>query len=154
MFLTVAIAISATMTAAAQADGFSYQAVVRDAQGELVDNSKVGLRLTLSSDKDGKQVLYRETHKPTTNAYGVLSVTVGTGTPDNGKSLSSVTWSSNVWMRVEIDPNGGTSYTDMGTTKLQAVPFAYYAINAGSGEKGDKGDKGDAFTYADFKSRL
>ena len=152
----VAIALTlSTMTAVAQADGFSYQAVVRDASGELVDNSTVGLRLTLT-DKDGNQ-MYQETHTPTTNNYGVLTVTVGTGTHAEGQSLQNVNWAGgDVWMRVEIDPRGGTKYTNMGSTKLQAVPYAYFAINGGNGEKGDPGekgdtgDKGDAFTYEDF----
>ena len=124
-------------------DGFSYQAVVRDANGELVDNAKVGLRLTLTSGENG-QAMYQETHTPTTNSYGVLSVTVGKGTPAKDNSIDKVNWGSgNVWMRVEIDPKGGTKYTDMGSTKLQSVPYAYYAANGGNGEKGEKGDKGD-----------
>ena len=76
-------------TASTTPAGFSYQAVVRNAAGELVDNSKVGLRLTLT-DQTGKQVMYQETQTVTTNSYGVLSVTVGSGTPAKGQSLSNV----------------------------------------------------------------
>ncbi|MBR5644326.1 MAG: hypothetical protein IKW77_09080, partial [Salinivirgaceae bacterium] len=142
LFLAVTATL-ATMAAMAQADGFSYQAVVRDANGELVDNSKVGLRITLTSGKDG-QAVYQETHTPTTNSYGVLTVTVGAGTHTEGQSLQNVNWAGgDVWMRVEIDPRGGTKYTNMGSTKLQSVPFAYYAANGGNGEKGDKGDPGE-----------
>ena len=138
LFLTIAFAFSA-MTASAQPKGFNYQAVVRNAQGELVANANVGLRITLTDDK-GQQVMYRETQSAPTNAYGVLSVTVGAGNAEGDKTLNDVNWAGgNVWMRVEMDPAGGTSYTDMGATKLQSVPFAYYAIN---GAKGDKGDQG------------
>ncbi|MBR3567522.1 MAG: collagen-like protein, partial [Salinivirgaceae bacterium] len=140
LILTIAATV-ATLAAVAQTDGFSYQAVVRNAAGELVDNSKVGLRLTLTAGQNGDAV-YQETHTPITNSYGVLSVTVGAGTPAKGQSLQNVDWASgDVWMRVEIDPNGGTKYTDMGSTKLQSVPYAYYAIN-GKGEKGDPGPQG------------
>ena len=142
LFLTTAIA-------KAQPDGFSYQAVVRDSKGELVSNTKVGVRITLT-DESGKTVMYRETQTALTNGYGVLSVTVGKGKADGGKTLNDVDWAGgNVWMRVEMDPDGGTSYTDMGLTKLQSVPFAYYALNGPKGDKGDtgeagaKGDKGD-----------
>ncbi|MBR6838833.1 MAG: collagen-like protein, partial [Alphaproteobacteria bacterium] len=153
LFLTI-VATVATLAAVAQTDGFSYQAVVRNAAGELVDNSKVGLRLTLTAGQNGDAV-YQETHTPTTNSYGVLSITVGSGTPAKGQSLSNVDWASgDVWMRVEIDPNGGTKYTDMGSTKLQSVPYAYFAANGGQqgpkGDTGDKGDKGEAFKYSDF----
>ena len=68
----------------AQTDGFAYQAVVRNAQGELVSSSQVQLRLTLIA-ADGKTEVYQETQKTTTNAYGVLSVTVGAGTPVKGE---------------------------------------------------------------------
>ena len=97
-----------TAVATAQSQGFSYQAVVRNAQGDLVANSKVGLRLTLT-DQTGKPVMYRETHKVATNNYGVLSVTVGKGTAEGSATLDSVNWASgNVWMRVEMDVIGGT----------------------------------------------
>ena len=140
-FLTIAVAFVATV-ANAQNNGFNYQAVVRNAQGELVANTNVGLRITLT-DEQGQQVMYRETQTVPTNAYGVLSVTVGAGTADGGKTLNDVDWASgNVWMRVEIDAKGGTNYTDMGTTKLQAVPYAYYAAIA-TGERGPQGEKGE-----------
>ena len=142
-FLTVAIALTlSALTATAQTDGFSYQAVVRNAAGNLVDNSQVGLRLTLTTGQNGETV-YQETHTPTTNSFGVLSVTVGAGTPTNGQSLSNVNWASgDVWMNVEIDPKGGNEYTNLGATKLQSVPYAYYAITGSKGEKGDPGRDG------------
>ena len=59
LFLTTAIA-------KAQPDGFSYQAVVRDSKGELVSNTKVGVRITLT-DESGKTVMYRETQTALTN---------------------------------------------------------------------------------------
>ena len=140
-FLTSIVAIAfvlSSIAAMAQTDGFSYQAVVRDANGELVNNSKVGLRLTLT-DKDDNQ-MYQETHTPTTNSYGVLNVTVGSGQATGNKKMSDVNWASgDVWMRVEIDPKGGSEYTDMGNTKLQAVPFAYYAVNGAQSAPGREG---------------
>ena len=145
--MILAATILTAAMASAQQQGFSYQAVVRNAQGELVSNSKVGLRLTLT-DSTGSQIMYSETQTVQTSAYAVLTVTVGSGTPENGATLDNVKWSSgNVWMRVEVDVTGGTNYTDMGLTKLQSVPYAYFAANGGQqgpkGEKGDKGDKGD-----------
>ena len=139
--VAIVLALS-TMTATAQTDGFSYQAVVRNAAGELVSNSQVGLRLTLTAGQNGK-VVYQETHAQKTNSFGVLSVTVGAGTPADGQSLSNVNWASgDVWMRVEVDPRGGSEYTDLGATKLQSVPYAYYAATGGKGEKGDPGRDG------------
>ena len=143
MLMTMTAIVLSTAIANAQPAGFSYQAVVRDSKGELVSNTKVGLRLTLT-DEAGRVVMYRETHTAVTNDYGVLSVTVGAGTAADGKTLDDVDWAGgNVWMRVEMDPKGGTKYTDMGLTKLQSVPYAYFAANSQEGRPGEKGDKGD-----------
>lgn len=90
LLLTMAVAL-ATITASAQKQGFSYQAVVRDAKGELVCNSLVSLRLSLVGES-GQGVMYRETQTPTTNQYGVLSVTVGEGKADNNATLDDVDW--------------------------------------------------------------
>ncbi|MBR5167409.1 MAG: tail fiber domain-containing protein [Salinivirgaceae bacterium] len=131
-FLMTIAATVATLATMAQTDGFSYQAVVRDANGELINNSKVGLRLTLT-DQTGEQVMYQETQTPTTNNYGVLNVTVGAGSHAEDQNLQNVNWASgDVWLRVEIDLNGSTNYTHMGTTKIQAVPVALYAARSGS----------------------
>ena len=127
----MAAAILTAVVATAQPQGFSYQAVVRNAQGELVNNSNVGLRLTIA-DSTGSQIMYSETQTVQTNAYGVLSVTVGSGKSD-AKRLQDVNWASdNVWLHVEVDVTGGTNYTGLGATKIQAVPVALYAARSGS----------------------
>ena len=129
--LIMAAAILSADVATAQPQGFSYQAVVRNAQGELVCNSNVGLRLTIA-DSTGSQIMYSETQTVQTNAYGVLSVTVGSGKSD-AKRLQDVNWASdNVWLHVEVDVTGGTNYTGLGATKIQAVPVALYAARSGS----------------------
>ena len=100
------------MAAAAQS-GFNYQAVIRNAQGDLVANQQITLRISLAS---GANTLYQERQTATTNAYGVVSVVVGTGTPLSG-SFSSIDWSQgNISMKTEFDPNGGTNYAVIGTT--------------------------------------
>ena len=138
LLLSMFIAISAS-TVSAQTNGFSYQAVVRNQSGELVSNKNVGIRITLTDSK-GQQNFYSEALTAPTNAYGVLSVIIGS---QDTTVLKHLNWNSGVWMRVEIDPNGGTSYTDMGLTPIQAVPYALYAANGAKGEKGEKGDQGD-----------
>ena len=147
LFLTVAIAFTA-IAASAQTDGFSYQAVVRNAKGELVSNKSVGLRLTIANS-DGSKEMYSETQKARTNAYGVLSVTIGNGTPQNGGSLADVDWAGGqTWLHVGIDVNGGSNYTNFGATKIQAVPVALYAARSGNnvqnGGTNNSTDSGDA----------
>ena len=141
--LTFTLALSG-VESMAQADGFSYQAVVRNANGELVSNKSVGLQLTIA-DSAGTNVMYSETQTAQTNAYGVMSVTVGGGKAQNSGSLSDVDWAGGqTWLHVGIDANGGSNYAPLGSTKLQAVPYALFAASGVKGEKGDKGEDGMA----------
>ena len=87
-FLSVA-AILATTVAIAQ-NGFNYQAVIRDADGNLLASQDIALRITLS---DGDNVLYQETQIKPTNAYGVVSIVVGAGMPTMGMSFDRIDWS-------------------------------------------------------------
>ena len=144
LFLTIAMIVTAVV-AMAQTNGFSYQAVVRDSKGEIVKNQKVGLKLTLA-DNTGTKVMYEETQTATTSSYGVLTVTIGEGKPQNNSRLSNVNWASgNVWLHIAIDVKGGTSYTEMGATKIQAVPVALYAARSGNSTlNGNAATSGDA----------
>jgi hypothetical protein len=145
LLLTFAATV-VTMAAVAQTDGFSYQAVVRNAQGELISSKNVQLRLTLTA-ADGT-LLYQETQTAKTNDYGVLSVTVGAGKAVQN-TFSNVDWTKgDIAMKVEIDANGGTNYTDLGITKLQAVPYAYFAANSPGGNGVQvAGQKGQTLIY-------
>jgi hypothetical protein len=61
-------------------------------------------------------------------------VVIGDGTQiSKTGNFSDINWKINPkFLKVEMDPAGGTSFVAMGTTRLQAVPFAYYAngVNA------------------------
>jgi hypothetical protein len=60
---------------------FSYQAVVRNASGALVQNQPILLRLRILNNNDSGTVLYKEVHTVTPNAYGLVNVAVGKGSP-------------------------------------------------------------------------
>ena len=75
-----------------------------------------------------------ESKEVTTNAQGIFSVVIGDGTQiSKTGNFTDINWKINPkFLKVEMDPTGGTSYAAMGTTRLQSVPFAYYAngVNA------------------------
>jgi hypothetical protein len=63
---------------AMQAQSFNYQTIVRNISGTPQANKEVNLRFTvLETSTSG--VLYREIHNSTTDQYGWLSLSVGTG---------------------------------------------------------------------------
>ncbi|MCR9098350.1 MAG: tail fiber domain-containing protein [bacterium] len=109
----------------------SYQAVVRDANGQLITNSTVGMRISIIKDDPDGPAEYVETHTPTTNANGLATLEIGEGTPVSG-TFFSVEWrSGSHYVKTETDPNGGTNYTISGTSQLLSVPYALYSNIAG-----------------------
>lgn len=112
---------------------FNYQAVVRDASGNVLANQSVSFRMSiLQSSVDGAAV-YVETHTTTSNAHGQVSLSIGSGTPVSG-TFTGISWvGSSHFLKTEMDASGGTSYVLMGTTQLLSVPYALYAKEAGSG---------------------
>ncbi len=124
----VCLMVAMVATVEAQ-NSFAYQAVIRNAKGELVSNQEISMQFSLIYEG---QVVYSETHTPKTNQYGNVQVNVGEGTAVSGK-FADVPWSSmKVMMKIEADPSGGNSYIDFGTIQLQPAPYAMYAPAAGA----------------------
>jgi hypothetical protein len=48
-------------------DRMSFQAVIRDASGELVSNSSVGLKMSVLQGSESGMEVYAETHSEMTN---------------------------------------------------------------------------------------
>jgi hypothetical protein len=117
-------------TAHAQApQGIPYQAAARNSSGAILASTSVSVRFTIRDSITNGIIKYRETHSTTTDANGMFSLTIGQGTPLTG-TFSSIKWGTNAkFMQVELDPAGGSSYTDMGTQQMMSVP---YALNAGA----------------------
>ena len=107
----------------------SYQAVVRNANGALVVQSVVGLRLGIVKDSVNGALAYQEVFVPgpTTNSHGLLTVELGGGQAVSG-SWTGIDWSAgSYFVRTEVDLSGGTQYTLLGTTPLLTVPYALLA---------------------------
>ena len=109
----------------------NYQAVARNAGGNLLANQSIGLRISIT-DGNGGFLLYQETHSGvSTNQFGLFTLNIGNGTPVTG-TFSSINWGSvTPWMQVELDPAGGTNYVSMGSSRLLSVPYAILAGGTG-----------------------
>lgn len=141
--LTLILASLLSSFAFAQApQGFNYQGVARNTFGTIVTNKAIGIRFTLHNGTPNGTAVYSETKTITTDQYGVFSLVVGAGTPVSG-TFNTINWGSgNKYLQVEMDPNGGSSYKDMGTTQLMSVPFALYAASGNTGATGPQGPQG------------
>lgn len=113
--------------------GFNYQSVVRDASGNVLANTAIGVQFKLHQTTTSGTVVFTETHTPTTNAYGVFNLVVGQGVTTD--DFSTIDWSAaNYFLEVSIDVAGGTTYTSMGTTQLLSVPYALHAKYVENGD--------------------
>ncbi len=116
-----------SFTFAQSPDLFSYQAVVRDNAGNAVASSSVSLRFSILQTTATGIAQYVETHNPTTDANGLVSLMIGGGTVTSG-TFASIDWANDkFFLKVELDPAGGSSYSNMGTTQLISVPYAKHA---------------------------
>lgn len=105
----------------------NYQGVARDASGQALSGQAISLRIIIRTGSSTGTLQYRETHNVTTNSYGLYNVSVGSGT-NKTNTLAGVTWGNGEkYMQVQIDPNGGTNWTTVGTTQLLSAPYALYA---------------------------
>lgn len=103
---------------------FNYQGVARNSSGNPISSANIGLRLSIT---DGTVTLYSESFVVSTNTLGLFNVAVGGGTVESG-TFASIDWSTGAkFIKVEMDPAGGTTYTDMGSSQLLSVPYSLYA---------------------------
>lgn len=120
--------------------GLNYQAVVRSANGQIVNASLVSMRFTIHDGSSGGAAVFQETQTVTTNQFGLVSVVIGS--VNNG--LASVNWGGgNKFLQVELDVAGGSNFIDMGTTQLMSVPYALFAGNSAAGPAGATGATGN-----------
>ena len=109
--------------------GINYQAVARDASGNVLMNQALTIQFSVISDITTSAVSWQETHQDTTNAYGLFTAIIGdaiNGTSTNGgfsATFDVIDWGvSNHLLKVEIDY--GSGLVDMGTTAFMSVPYA------------------------------
>jgi len=136
---TIATALLMTAMVWAQSpEKMSYQAVVRDANNALVATQAIGMQISILQGAATGTTIYVETQTPTTNANGLVTLEIGTGTTSG--DFSAIDWANDTYfIKTETDPMGGTSYTITGTTQLMSVPYALYAKTSGSSIPGPIG---------------
>lgn len=104
----------------------NYQAAARNAAGLPLTNKTIRVRLSIRQDAPDGSVHYSETRTVSTNSLGLFSLAVGSGgASDVVGSMPSVPWHDGTkFLKVEMDPEGGNAFADLGSTQLVSVPFA------------------------------
>ena len=127
------ILLQSVLTIAQAPQKMSYQAVIRNSGGALVVNQAVGIKISVLQGSTSGTAVFAETHTPTTNANGLVSLEIGTGAPVNG-TLAGVNWANGpYYIQSQIDVTGGTNYSLTGAYQLLSVPYALFSEKSGNG---------------------
>jgi hypothetical protein len=122
----------------------SYQAVIRKSNNTLLASSPVGIKISILKDSATGTVVFAETYSPNpvTNANGLVSLEIGTGTAITG-TFAAINWATGPYfIKTETDPTGGTAYSITGTNELMSVPYALFSANGTPGPQGPAGANG------------
>ncbi|GEM_PF-1332710 len=109
-------------------EGFNYQAVARDASGQVLSNEQVAIEINLlRGDLKGKAV-FTEIHHKVTNEHGLVNLIIG---QENPETFAEINWHNGPYF-IRVFMNG----IEMGTSQLMSVPYAMYAAQSGDGPPG------------------
>jgi len=135
LFFLVFCVMTTSLFAVPQA--FRYQAVVRDNTGAVVADRDMQIRVHIIYEGSIAPV-YTETFATRSNAFGMINLEIGHGTPEGGSSFEDIQWGDGAhFVQLEINI-GGTSggFVNMGRAQLLSVPYALFAANAGASDAG------------------
>ena len=114
--------------------GISYQAVIRNNNGEVLSNQQVAIKVSFLEGSTSGNAIYIETHVLSTNEFGLVNIVLGRGETQSG-AFDDINWAANQYFnKIEIDIDGGTNYVEAGISEILSVP---YALNAKTAETAD-----------------
>jgi len=107
-----------TQAQSIQSSFINYQGIARDASNEIIANQNITVDIALKFGAPTVPANYTETHNVTTDAGGVFSLKIGNGTAPSS-DYYALEWRG-LASYVTVSLNG----TEIGTTEINAVPFA------------------------------
>lgn len=135
--IALIIVFSVGIKAADVPGAIKYQAVLRDVNGKALSGKEnINLRISLRLDDPvSGQIAYSEEHRAVkANAFGIVNLEIGRGTVTSGTTLNNVAWDGHsVYIQIEVETDG-SGFTNMGTSELLTVPYAFMAGNVGGAQ--------------------
>lgn len=137
-FLLSALMSMSQVFGQAPPEAFNYSGAAVDGSGDPLSEETIGVEFSILESSASGTVVYREQHTILTDVNGVFNLGIGLGSVQEGV-FSTINWGENSYfLKVGVDPGGGTSYTITGVTQLLSVPYALYAKKAGGVNGGIK----------------
>ena len=107
-----------------QTPGLSYQAVIANTENTPIVSTEIDFRFTINDADDN--VLFHELMALTTDAYGMVSTSIGTGigTLSDGTSFSLLSWDGTAKsLAIEVDiPNDDAGYVTLDEQQILYLP--------------------------------
>jgi hypothetical protein len=133
--LTTLLSLNFYLLSSQVPQGFNYQAIARDAEGNQIITTTLQVKLALTADSLGTIILWEELFNPvTTNAYGMFIVVLGKGTRQSTSTVplfTSIDWNvTPIWVRTQVYYQN--DWKNMGSTRLWSVPYALLAKGVGT----------------------
>jgi hypothetical protein len=124
--LFIALQLLSVVLIAQSPQVINYQGIARDAAGQPIKNTVIGLKFDLRQGSATSPTVFAETQTRTTNEFGLFSTQIGNATT-NG--LAQINWTGgSVYLQIGIDVAGGTNYVSLGIPQqLVSVPYAMHA---------------------------
>jgi hypothetical protein len=79
VLLALCVSIPSFVLAQGVPQKMNYQAVARTADGVVIADKEVGLRIAIVSSDNMERPIYAEEHLVTTNKLGLMNLQIGTG---------------------------------------------------------------------------
>lgn len=123
--LTIIAALLLSIPAFAATDAMNYQAVVYNTDGTPAANKTIGLSFAILN---GDVQVYSETATAQSDANGLVRHAI--------KGIDGIDWSgSTYWLKVGIDPKGGSNYSILTQSEIMSVPTAAFAKKSGDSDE-------------------
>jgi len=101
-----------------QAQTVTHNGIAVNASGQLLTNQFISLRLSVLDGSASGTAVYVETQSVTTSATGTYTVQIGQGSVVSG-TFASINWmANNHFLKVAMDPVGGTNYAITSISQL------------------------------------
>jgi hypothetical protein len=144
--IVFALVLFSSIKLTAQTDGMSYQAVILNPKsqeipgvnsaGNIFPNKSLSVRFTITNSNN--VVEYQEIHTTSTDAYGMINLVIGKGSPSLGVYTEILWDGSSKDLKVEINLDG--SYKDLSNQALLFTPYALHRDITATGKLSVKGD--------------
>ncbi len=125
--LTVA---NSPLNAQKVAKGINYQAVLRDSENKFIADKNIKVTISIFKKEVNGELVWEETHNPTTNKVGIFTLVIGQGSPKSSTArFSDIRWGTEEHLlKVVAEVDG--RIIDFPASPMLSVPYAFFADSA------------------------